>query len=362
MEICHVSSAHGRYDIRIFKKECCSLAKEGYRVYLIINDNKENEYIEGVEIISTGYVPRNRFDRMANSTKIILKKALEVDADIYHLHDPELLTIVPCLKKKKKKVIFDSHEDVPAQIVDKQWVAKRFRKILAKCYEKYQTYIFFKVDALVAATPHIAERISGKKTVTIVNNYPILDDIIFQEKPFSERGKIIGYAGSLDENRGKNVVLEAMQGIDGTLYFASKEKLVGDKIVNCGVLDRNGVNELYKQSRMGIVLYMPLANHVEAQPIKLFEYMAAGLPVVASNFPLWQEIVVNNSCGICVDPCDVSEIQKACNFLLTNLNEAEKMGKNGRLAVEKSYSWRTEEITLLGLYQKMCSEDIEPVV
>ena len=82
----------------------------------------------------------------------------------------------------------------------------------------------------------------------------------------------------------------------------------------------------------------------------MFEYMAAGIPVVASNFPLWKEIIEENKCGICVEPANVEQISDAVNYLLNNPEEAQRMGANGRKAVEEKYNWNNEAKTLLQLY------------
>ncbi|MCR4621557.1 MAG: glycosyltransferase [Clostridiales bacterium] len=108
-------------------------------------------------------------------------------------------------------------------------------------------------------------------------------------------------------------------------------------------IDRKQVNELYGSARIGILIYQPAENHMEAQPIKLFEFMAAGLPIVASNFPLWKKIVEDNNCGICVDPCNSAEVKAACEKLLNNPELAQNMGKTGRAIVENRYSWNSEE-------------------
>ena len=118
-----------------------------------------------------------------------------------------------------------------------------------------------------------------------------------------------------------------------------------------GKIDRDQVNELYGTARAGIVIYQPADNHYEAQPIKMFEFMAAGLPVVASDFSLWKKIVEENQCGICVDPCDMAQVREACAYLLNNPETAQAMGRNGRKAVLEKYSWNSEEVKLVELYQ-----------
>lgn len=118
-----------------------------------------------------------------------------------------------------------------------------------------------------------------------------------------------------------------------------------------GKISRAEVNKLYGKSRAGIVIYQPAANHMEAQPIKMFEFMAAGLPVVASNFPLWKEIIEGNQCGISVDPRSPEAVRAACMELLNNAEKAQELGKKGKQAVEEKYNWLNEEKKLIKLYK-----------
>src|SRR5665648_1215595 len=136
IKVCHVTSAHPRYDVRIFHKECKSLANNGFDVTLLVNDNLTNEFINGVKIVSTQLKPKNRYDRMVKSKKNIKKQMLELDADIYHFHDPELLPEAGWIKYKGKKVIFDFHEDVSQQILFKKWIPQQIRHIVSLVYKK----------------------------------------------------------------------------------------------------------------------------------------------------------------------------------------------------------------------------------
>jgi len=104
---------------------------------------------------------------------------------------------------------------------------------------------------------------------------------------------------------------------------------------------------------VGIVNFLPVPNYINAMPNKLFEYMLAGLPVIASNFPLWKEIIENNKCGICVDPLSPKEIADAIIYLMEHVDEAKKMGENGRKAVIEKYNWENEGEKLLNLYMEI---------
>ncbi|MDE6952086.1 MAG: glycosyltransferase family 4 protein [Lachnospiraceae bacterium] len=355
IKICHITSAHPRYDVRIFEKECVSLCESGYEVFLIVNDLLEAEDCRGINISSVPCKTQSRLKRFAYAAKKVYEKAAEVDADLYHVHDPELLPYGLKLKRNGKKVIFDSHEDVPSQILDKGWIPAFLRRIISGLYKRYESHVVKRLDAVVAATPHIAEKFKGRaKIVEVVNNYPKLDDILFHDKPFAEREKILCYAGGISEQRGEKVMLEAVEGLDATLILAGDhEKHRTGQAVYTGKLNREQVNELYGRSVAGMVTLLPTASYIYSQPIKMFEYMAAGLPFVASDFPLWKSIVEENGCGICVDCGKADEVRAAVVELLEDPCRAQEMGRNGRRAVETRYNWNVEEKKLVSLYRDL---------
>lgn len=124
-------------------------------------------------------------------------------------------------------------------------------------------------------------------------------------------------------------------------------------VIFTGHFNRHEANEIYSNCRVGIIIYQPISNHIYSQPNKLFEYMAAGLPIVCSNFELWKEIVEDNNCGICVDPTNSEDVRKACEYLVEHYEEGEQMGKNGRKAVETKFNWNQESVKLIDLYKEL---------
>lgn len=362
VKVCHVTSAHDPEDVRIFQKECISLANHGYEVSQIV---KGDSYIKDkVKIVGFGRASGNRYTRMTKTAHLVYQKAVEIDADIYHLHDPELMIYAGKLKKLGKKVIFDSHEDIPAQIMDKHWIPKPLRKLVSVIYQKYETSVARNIDAVVAATPYIAARFENRSPrVVIVNNFPKLDDILFHDDPFSHREAVACYAGGLSLIRGEKVMCEASKEMEGQLILAGKKTLDGSEaafknVRYVGSLNRNGINELYGSSIVGLVVLMPTGNYINSQPIKMYEYMAAGLPFVCSNFDMWREVVNKTEAGICVDPYDTHAIASAVNYFFNNREEAQQMGLKGRKAVENVYNWGVEEAKLLDLYKVVAKGDI----
>lgn len=360
-KICHLTSAHSNFDIRIFHKECKTLVNAGYAVALVVQ-NEKDEVIDGVQIMGIK-TPKNRKERMLKTTKQVYKRALESNANIYHFHDPELIPIALKLKRKGKIVIYDVHEDVPRQILSKQWIPAPLRKIAGWVVEKTENYAAKRFDYIITATPYIRDRfLKINKHTVDVNNYPLLSELHIPEVNWDNKEQVVCYVGGIGQIRGINEMVESIGMTDYHLLLAGKfassaerdiviNKTGWERVIELGHVNRSGVKEVLAKSMAGLVVLHPIINYIDALPVKMFEYMAAGIPAIASNFPLWREIVEGNNCGICVDPLNVNEIADAMNWIFNNPYEAMKMGENGRRAVENKYNWEQEAIKLRKIYE-----------
>ncbi|MBA4853956.1 glycosyltransferase [Emticicia sp. BO119] len=362
--ICHLSSVHSRDDIRIFHKECNSLVKSGFKVFFIVADSKGNEERKGVKIIDVGK-KNSRLKRMLNSTYSVYQTAIELNADIYHFHDPELLPFGYLLKLRRKKVIYDSHEDLPRQLLSKSYINPIFKKILSFSFEIIEDFFSIFFDGIIAATPSIAKRFEKINVNTVnINNYPLLDELLLNKNLHNNsaiRNKIC-YTGGITSIRGIYFLLNAIRGSNHVLQLAGefeneslKKNILKetDQIVYHGNLNREKLINLWSESFIGIVNFLPEPNHINAQPNKIFEYMANGLAIIGSNFPLWKEIIVDNFCGICINPNSSDEILAALNYLVNNPEVSKKMGNNGRRLVLDKYNWENEEKKLINFYNKI---------
>jgi len=365
-KITHLTSAHPRYDTRIFIKMCCSLAKkENYEVHLVVADGLGDELKSGVKILDVGAKKGGRISRMTTTVKKVFQKAKALKSQIYHLHDPELLPVGIKLKKLGYKVIFDAHEDLPKQILAKHYLNGVTKNILSKSVAVYESYTLKKFDFIISATPYIRDKfLKINKHCIDINNFPILDELS-NDTPWSEKKDEVCYIGGIAKIRGIKEVVKAMELTnDLSLNLAGKfsEKEVEEevktykgwtKVKELGFLDRSEIAQVLKNSKAGLVTLHPIINYLDALPVKMFEYMAAKLPVISSDIQLWKEIIEEAQCGICVDPHDEKAIANAMNYILKHPKEAQKMGENGRKAVLQKYNWELEEKKLYEVYEHL---------
>jgi glycosyltransferase involved in cell wall biosynthesis len=371
-KIVHLTSVHTAFDVRVFHKECKSLARSGKHVVLIV-PHQRDEVVDSVDIKGI-QIGGGRLVRMTRTAWFLYREALRQNGDVYHFHDPELIPLGFVLAALGKTVVYDIHEDAPADILHKDYIPRPLRRPLTWSVRKLENAACRRFAGLIAATPIIAQRFHSINPNTIVvHNFPMLDEITPNGAlPWNERPPAVAYIGSISERRGIREILQALALLPSDNLaqmmlagpFSPAElrtdlmRLPGwARVKYLRVLDRPSVANLLSRVRLGLLVLQSEPNFRNAMPIKLFEYMAAGIPVIASNFPLWRQIIGEAGCGLLVDPQDPQAIARAMEYLLNHDAEAEAMGRRGRQAVCELYNWNSEERVLLKFYSELLETD-----
>lgn len=336
-------------------------------MHLVVADGFGSELIEDVSIHDLGK-PASRLSRVLLTSWKLIAKAVRLNADIIHIHDPELLLAANWFQFRGARVIFDSHEDVPAQLLVKPYLGLRARKILSFLSRALEKILVCRLTGVISATPHINDKFIalGVKSV-VISNFPLLSEFP-STTDWSKREKSIVYIGGIEEIRGIREMLGAISysieaeylHLCGDFSDQSLRQKISDhpgwvKVIDYGFSDRTTVVNILDKVMVGLVTLHPTENYKFSLPVKMFEYMAAGIPVIASDFRLWREIIEECRCGLLVNPRDEREIASAIDYLLSNPAVARRLGEAGRQAVLKTYNWDSENRKLEKYYASLVS-------
>lgn len=362
VSVVHLTSVHPRYDTRIFHKECRSLATAGYDVALVVADGRPDETRDGVRIVSVK-PGAGRFERALRVTRRVCEHALRLDANIYHLHDPELLPVAGRLKSAGKAVVFDAHEDTVRQILLKEYLPRPVRGLLSRGFKYYEDSVVQQIDAVVTATDQQVARYTGTAVrICPVQNFAELGR--FESRVSDMVALRILHAGSLTRVRGVTAMVrlasKLQQGDELRLAGPLEQGLSASHLSDCqylGVIDQNSLRDAYAQANVGLILYEPVGQYGMATAVKLYEYMAAGLPILVPNHGEWPAKVQSIGCGIPVDVFDTADQLRALEWLRNNPHEAAAMGRRGQEYALKHASWNVAFSRLDGLYKEIINEN-----
>jgi glycosyltransferase involved in cell wall biosynthesis len=359
LRICHLTSVHLDGDIRIFHKMAKTMVNE-FEVHVVV-PNTKTRIQDGVNIHSFNAETQIRRKRMKYTVDKVLAAALTISADIYQLHDPELLRIVPQLQKTGAKVIFDSHEDVPKQIMDKFWIPWLFRTIISHFYQWYEQRVTKKLNGIISVTPGICARFEQyHKKVALIRNFPLKSEFPIPDWS-QKKGTHFCYIGGLYESRGIREVVLAMKDIDAVLHLAGtfddplllselQNSSSWNKVIYHGQVEREKIQQILSQCSVGIVTLHPTPSYKEAYPIKMFEYLAAGCSVLASDFTLYRNLLQDSPCASFVDPQDVDQIARELKIFTTQQHQNIELGRKARSLFEAHYNWEKEAQKLKEFY------------
>ena len=360
--ICHITTVHTTFDVRIFHKQCRSLSDAGYEVYLIAK--AETDQVRDGVMIKAVPPDGSRFNKSIRALKI----ARSIKAKVYHFHDPELLPVGVLLKiLTPAKIVYDVHEDVAKHALGKSWWSPWKRKVFAFVLNTVEWLSHWFFDLIICAEDSYLSKFH--KTSVVIHNYPLL----VEWNGSSSKTTDLIYVGTVRRKRGifemikavellirrkRQVTLEVIGPFfPSELREETEELLVQTRLSKnisiSGALDHRQIFEHIAGARIGLALLHPDSNYIHSLPTKMFEYMMFGLPVLVSDFPLWREIVEREGCGLCVDAQNPEAVAAAVQKILDDEKQTEQMGRQGRRAVREKYNWQIEEKRLIECYQNL---------
>lgn len=374
MRVIHVAAFHRPDDVRVFCKECRTLAQAGHEVtYAVVDPPAEAQ--DGVRFLPLPDVRSPSLPKwLWRAMRSVWKATRRERPELFHFHEADFIPIMLLHRLRGIRVVYDVHEDAPRQVRSRcrrlgvGWAAP----VAGMVYGGMEWFARRCFDAFICATPTIAERFPKSRTL-VVRNYPERDDLLRKEGesaaiPYGDRPNRVLYVGGLTVIRGVRDMVRAIDRLplelDARLVLAGEfdsatveEEMRGEpgwsKVDFLGWRTQSTLGSEFARARVGMVVLHPVANYLDAMPTKMFEYMAAGLPFIASDFPAWREMVGGEGCGLFVDPLDPDAVVEALGWLLTHPDEAEAMGRRGQAAVMERFNWQSQAEPLLELYRQM---------
>lgn len=387
--VAHLTSHHNILDNRIFYRECRSLVAAGYDVALIAQHDHD-EVRDGVRICA---VPRHqtRLARVTLTAFRVFRRALRERPAVFHFHDPELIPWGLFLRILGKQVIYDVHEDFTQAADVRPWIPRFLRPVVARLSD-VTAWMARKTMDIVIAERYYERRFP--RSVKVLN-YPHLERSAtlqaIQRQAHTRPSRIrLLYIGNVTWSRGAYIYAELAKRLPGIelLISGSCDPSVAARIelesgdATIGLVAKDGditwkkrgtrsseetstivldgvgfyvphermLSAFHQEWTAGIAVFPYTDHYYEKELTKFFEYMAAGLPMILSNFPNWRALVEGPQAGIAVDPANWDAIIGAIVRLHENPQEAVQMGMAGRSAVQKSYNWQSQADNLVALY------------
>lgn len=367
--VCIVAPVHDWDDVRVFHKEARTLAQAGYRVTVITRASRPRNFA-GIRILPARTVTSSRFLRFLALPAVFIQ-TLWVNADVYHLHNPDTLLIAAGLKMLGRKCIYDTHEDFSRRILARPWLPRPIRPVIARAVGLLERISSRLVDACIVTQPEVLSRLSG--WVVVIGNPPRMDPALFARVKRSAKsikddfsGLRVVYIGSVTPERGLFEMVQALEianaavpvrlwliGHCSVAYLRAAATSPGWQYVDYITPQPQEQAFAYLlRADVGLIVLRDVGDHATTDPNKLYEYMAFGLPFVASNFHRWREKLNGVDAGLYVNSGDAHALAQAIIEMARTPAQRKKMGQKGRVFVQ-THTWEHESIKLLDVYRQV---------
>lgn len=392
IRVCHLSTVHSADDSRVFWREAVGLATAGYDVTLAARADTDATR-EGVRVVALKTY-RRRLVRMTWGVARAYAVALRSHARIVHVHDPELIPLLLLLRLAGKRVVYDAHEYLSRQVAAKQYLpgpARRAAAALARALEWFVGRVAHRIVTVNAACASVYP----PRKVAVVANFPerARFPLAAPVPGTDDGGDVVRghaaapapkaaptapapehstpefvYVGGISAARGVTEMVDAIDLL--AAGDAARLRLVGRfsppaleqqlaqrpgwrHVDYAGLVPHDVVAEYLRGAVAGLATLQSTPNHLISSPVKVFEYMAMGLPVILSDFPRWRELLDGVDCAIWVDPADPAAIAAAMRELLHNPERRAAMSRAATDAVAQRFNWDTQLRALVDVYRSL---------
>jgi glycosyltransferase involved in cell wall biosynthesis len=359
--LCHFTTVHTELKSRSFYMEFMPLAASGAQVRYVAPTGIAG-HRDGVDFVAVRK-PHGRIGQLRN-IPAVLRVLLRQRADLYHFQDPELLPVALLLKLIfRKRMVFDSYEDFAAMSLTMRGMPQPLRPIVASLLGGLQRLAALCFDGVMTADPGTLRRVAkvGRSRKLTFYNFPNLE-VFPAPRSGATKDFDLVYRGGLSERAGTWVLLDAVRLLalrgrnarllligycdDGEVERALRERVaaleLSGQVEILGRIRHNEMAQELGRARIGICPLQDTAKFRVNIPVKVFEYWACGLPVIASDLPPIRPFFKNVHGGILFPPCDATSLARSIAWLLEHPSTAARMGQRGRDAVVERFSHRRE--------------------
>lgn len=370
MNVTIFTSAHRPDDKRVFQRHARYLVEKGVDVILIAPGPEGRRMESGVQIVGLG--PHVGYGGRLLRLRKIFRLARETNAEVYHFHDPDLLPVGVGLKRSTgRPVVYDCHENYRLAALSSRGLPGWLAPLASQAVDRVERTLARQMSAVVSPHPQRLRELVGRSGVPALQVPNSPRSSYGGPTPPSEKAHPpeVVYIGLLSRERGADLILEAARRIP-EVYFRLHVDLGGpeqlaeyqEKVQRMGLANVQAegyvpydqVAAILSRATVGLLPWLVTPQHLyAAQPTKLFEYMAMGLPIVAADLPITREIVGESGAGILHTPGDAEDLARKIRLLVGSPGERASMSVRGRSSFQERYNFDAVGEQLLDLYARL---------